>query len=99
MREQLRHLAAAGQGHPGATIQVLPFTAGAHCAIGAGPVTILGFAQRLGLDMVHLASLPGGVFLDGPQDVTRYHEAFQQLQVSALPPAESARLLQQMAGS
>lgn len=49
--------------------------------------------------MVHLASIPGGVFLDGQEDVTCYHGAFPELQTSALAPDATARLLQEMAGT
>jgi hypothetical protein len=98
MREQLSHLASISRDDVKITVQVLPFTAGKHAGIGTGPVTILGFAQTPGLDVVHLASIPGGVFLDGPAAVARYHEVFPQLQTSALAPDASARLLQEMAG-
>ncbi len=99
MREQCGHLAAISKVNAKVTIQVLPFAAGAHAAIGGGPMTVLGFAQTSSLGMVHLASIPGGVFLDGQEEVACYNGVFRRLQALALPPGESARLLQEMAGS
>ena len=87
MRTQLAHLAAASAQ---VTIQVLPFAAGAHPAIGTGPATILRFAQPSDLGVVKLASLSGGVILAGPRQVARYVRAFTELQAVALPPDESA---------
>jgi transcriptional regulator with XRE-family HTH domain len=97
MRGQLLRLAAASQDRAQVTIRILPFEAGAHAAAGTGPMTILGFASTPGLGVVHLASLPSGVFLDDQEDVACYERMFLELQASALSPGESARLLQEMA--
>ena len=99
MHAQLSHLAAISNDNAKATIQVLPFAAGAHAAAGTGPMTILGLTQTHSLGVVYLASLPGGTFLDSQVDVARYHQVFLRLQASALPPGESMRLLQEMADS
>ena len=98
MRAQLGHLAAVSEDSRGVTIQVLPFASGAHAAAGTGPAAVLRFSQAPGLGVVQLASLSGGVFLDEEQDIAVYVRALMQLRASALPPHESARLLQAMAG-
>jgi len=46
---------------------------------------------------VHLASLSGGVFLDGPDDVASYVRAFTRMRAAALSPAESSQLLRHLA--
>ena len=97
MRGQLSHLATISRGDVNVTVQVLPFTAGAHAGTGTGPVTVLGFARAPGLDVVHLASSPGGVFVDAVEDVACYHGVFLRLQASALAPDASARLFREMA--
>jgi transcriptional regulator with XRE-family HTH domain len=97
MRGQFCRLAAISQDNAKATIQILPFAAGAHAAVGTGPVTILGFTQASGLGVVLLAGLPNGVFLDEQEDVACYNRVFVQLQASALSPDDSARMLQKMA--
>ena len=43
VREQLKHLIEVAD-HPAVTLQILPFSAGAHSAMG-GPFTILRFAE------------------------------------------------------
>ncbi len=97
MRAQLGRLAAFSENSAQVTIQVLPFAAGMHAGIGTGPAAVLGFGQAAGLGVVYLASLSGGVFLDGPDDVAHYAQTFMRLQVSALSPAETSRLLSQLA--
>ena len=102
MRPQLARLAAIADGGacaavPGVSLQVLPFTAGAHAAAGAGSMTILRFAGAQGLGVIHLAALAGGVSLEGREEVARYSGAFAQLRAAALTQAASARLLRAMA--
>jgi transcriptional regulator with XRE-family HTH domain len=98
MRAQLARLAAASVGSAQVTVQVLPFAAGPHPAIGTGPATVLRFAQASGLGVVKLASLSGGVLLAGPGEVARYVRAFTELQAVALSPDESVSLLRHLAG-
>jgi len=102
MRPQLARLAGVADGgtgaaDPGVSLQVLPFTAGAHAAAGAGSMTILRFAGTPGLGVTHLPALAGGVSLEGAEEVARYGVAFAQLRAAALSPAASARLLRVMA--
>jgi transcriptional regulator with XRE-family HTH domain len=99
MRAQLAQLAAVADHGPdaGVTLQVLPFSAGAHTAAGCGGMAVLRFADTPGIGVIHLDALSGGVSLDGPDEVTRYLRAFAQLRLAALTPAASARLLREMA--
>jgi hypothetical protein len=101
MRRQLRRLANLGDdaGSPvgDVTVRVLPFDAGAHAVAGTGAVTILRFSAVPSLGVVHIGGLNGGASLDAPQDVRRYANAFTLLRVTALSPAESVRLLREMA--
>ena len=59
MRGQLARLAAVSEERADVTVQVLPFTSGAHAA-AAGPVTILWLAGPAGLGVAHLGGLPPG---------------------------------------
>jgi hypothetical protein len=90
---QLGYLAGLSEDSPDITIQVLPFSAGAHAAAGGGSLSIIRFANAPSLGVVHLETLSGGVYLDGQEDVTRYMRAFALLRASALSVAETARLL------
>jgi len=97
MRAQIGRLAAISEDSVQITVQVLPFAVGAHSGLGAGPAAVLSFGQTVGLGVVHLAGLSGGVFLDGQDDVACYTRTFVRLQSSALPPAETSRLLRRLA--
>jgi hypothetical protein len=101
MRRQLRRLANLGDGEGSpvgdVTVQVLPFRAGAHPVAEAGAVTILCFAGVPGLGVVHIGGLSGGATLDSPDDLARYARALEMLRATALPPADSVRLLRDVA--
>jgi transcriptional regulator with XRE-family HTH domain len=97
MRAQLRRLAALADRPGPATIQVLPFSAGAWAAGASGPITILRYEQAPTLGAVHLSTLSGGLCETGADAVTRYARAFAQVKAAALTPMASAALLREMA--
>jgi transcriptional regulator with XRE-family HTH domain len=94
---QLAELARLSQERPDITIQVLPFSAGAHVAAGGGSLTIMRFANAPGLGVVYLEAMSGGVYLENQEDVARYLRDFALLRASALSGADSARLLRGVA--
>lgn len=96
MAQQVARLADLATGHPGLTLQLLPYTAGAHAAARSGGFTILRFLPGLGV--VHLSALPAGTWLEDPADVGACSRAFGLLRAAALSPADTAALLRQMAG-
>jgi transcriptional regulator with XRE-family HTH domain len=93
---QLSHLARLNEDSPGITIQVLPFSAGAHAAAGGGSLAIMRFANAPSLSVVHLEALSGGVWLESQEDAARYMRAFALLSASALSAADSTRLLRSL---
>ena len=97
MRAQLGRLAELGGRDGPVTIQVLPFSSGAHAGAGSGPLTLFRFAQAPGLGVVHLDGFSGGTFPDSPDDLDAHSVAFTRLRASALDPGESASLLRRMA--
>src|ERR1700733_493565 len=90
---QISHLIQLGAEFPDLTLQVLPFSAGAHAAAGSGSLAILRFPDAPSLGVVYLEALSGGVYLESQQDVARYIRAFALLRGAALSTADSARLL------
>ena len=90
---QISHLVRLIDDFPDLTLQVLPFSAGAHAAAGSGSLAILRFPDAPSLGVVYLEALSGGVYLEGQEDVARYIRAFARLRASALSAADSARLL------
>jgi transcriptional regulator with XRE-family HTH domain len=97
MDAQLGQLAAFGEDLPGVTVQVLPFSRGAHAASGVGPLAVLELAGSPFLGVVHLGGLSGGVCLEDPAAVARHAGLFRHLRAAALPPGESARLIRDTA--
>jgi len=93
MAGQISHLVRLIDDLPGLTVQVLPFSAGAHAAAGSASLAILRFPDAPSLGVVRLEALSGGVYLDRPEDVARYIRAFTLLRAAALSASDSARLL------
>ncbi len=91
MREQVRHLIDMSD-HPAVTLQVLPFTAGAHPAMG-GPFTILRFSEPDLRDAVYIEQLTSALYLDKPTDVDSYLEVMEQICLQAEPAAKTAQFL------
>ena len=90
---QIRHLVQLSEDLPDLTLQVLPFSAGAHAAAGSASLAILRFSDAPSLGVVHVEALSGGVYLESQADVDRYIRAFALLRASALSAADSVRLL------
>jgi len=95
MHAQLERLAELSGTCPWITVQILPFSSGAHPV--SGPMTILRFPGAPSLGLVHLPIL-SDVCLTDQRHITSHVTAFAQLQLAALPPAESTAMLAQMAG-
>lgn len=92
MAEQLRHLAALSEKEH-ITIQVLPFSAGAHPAMKTG-FTLLRFPEGFDdMDCVYLENENGGVWQEVLDHVARYSEVFDRVCAMALPPEETRALL------
>ncbi|MFD9192031.1 helix-turn-helix domain-containing protein [Streptomyces phaeochromogenes] len=93
MHEQLRHLLSTSE-LPHVTIQVLPFSTGAHAA-AVGSFVVLG-GQTPELDVVYVDILGGGLFMEKPEELERYRLAFQYLRAQALDLEASAALIQRI---
>ena len=97
---QLRHLADLADGRcPQVVIRVLPFTAGAHAAVGCGEFSVLQFGQVPASGMVHLAGPAGGTCPEDPDAAGAYLKAFGLLRVLALDPRQSASKITRLAGT
>jgi Domain of unknown function (DUF5753)/Helix-turn-helix domain len=94
MREQYRRLAEIAAG-PCVTIQVLPFEAGPHQALGAG-FHIFEFKGSEPA-MVELELLDRVTFVVESREVGRYTEIFEQVRKQALDPEQSRALLSGLA--
>ena len=72
------------------TIQVLPFSTGAHDSVG-GPLLILQLPDEP--DVAYADGWARGQLIDTPAEVLRAQQTFQQLAALALPPDMSAELI------
>lgn len=96
MREQLNRVAEASQ-WPNVTLQVLPFSSGAHPAL-CGPFSIIEFPERSDPDVVYVDSWGGPIYLEKDRDVRACAEAFDRLRAAAMSPGDSAALASKLAG-
>jgi hypothetical protein len=91
MREQLEHLNAFGA-EPHITVQVLPYTAGAHPGL-SGQFSILRFADSSAAPVVYLERFTKDLYLEKPSDVQHYSVLHGHLQAQALSPDSSRDLI------
>ncbi|GAA3417750.1 helix-turn-helix domain-containing protein [Streptosporangium vulgare] len=92
MQAQLEHLIKMGE-RPNVTIQVLPFTAGAHEAL-AGGFVILDFESDGASSLVYTETPTDDIYREKPPDVHRYTVIFGTVQAQALSAEESAQRVQ-----
>jgi transcriptional regulator with XRE-family HTH domain len=95
MHGQLRHLVASAA-RPNVTIQILPFTVGAHAAFGSSFV-ILGFPEPGGGEVVHVEQLTSAVYLEREPDLRRYKVTLNRLRATALDPERSIHVISEVA--
>jgi transcriptional regulator with XRE-family HTH domain len=90
-RGQLQHLIEM-TGHAAVTLQILPFSAGTHPAMG-GPFTVFGFAEPDLDDVVYIEQLTSALYLDKPADIDYYHQVMEQLCREAKPAGSTVKIL------
>lgn len=90
MRAQIEHLMHLARTSPEVTIQVLPFSAGAHAGMD-GPFMIMSFST--GRDLVCIESLRVSLHVNKPETVELYRTASDLLKSDALSPNASQKLL------
>jgi transcriptional regulator with XRE-family HTH domain len=91
MRGQLEHLITMAGGQ-GITLQVLPFSCGAHAGHG-GPFSILEFPERSDSEVAYVESGAGIIYLEKDREVRARAEAFDRLRAAALSPGASVDLI------
>jgi len=95
MREQLKRLVEVAT-LPHVTLQVVPFSAGAHAGMEA-PFLILGFPEQADPDVVYVENTTSAVYLEQPEDVHRYTLMFDHLRAAALKPDDTVDLVDRTA--
>ena len=77
---------------PAVSLQVLPFSAGAHAAM-VGAFSILRFAEQDLPDVVYLEHAVNALYLDKPEDVEEYAHVMSSVGVRAAPPERTTEIL------
>lgn len=90
MRAQVEHLMHLARTNPAITIQILPFSAGAHAGMD-GPFMVMSFPT--GRDLVCIESLRASLHLNEPRTVELYRTTSDLLKSDALSPKASLPLL------
>ena len=97
MRAQLRHLIEMSD-HPAVTLQILPFSAGAHRAMG-GPFTILRYTEPDLRDVVFIEQLTSALYLDKQTEVDAYLQVIEEVCLQAEPSAKTPGILKNVLDS
>ena len=93
MRSQLEHMIELSR-LPNVTLQIIPFAAGAHPAMGDNFV-ILEFAEPVP-GMVYTEGLAGWIYIEQPSDIKRYQRVLESLHTLALSAEDSIQFITKM---
>jgi transcriptional regulator with XRE-family HTH domain len=93
MREQYKHLLSQ-MDRPGTSVQVLPFSAGSHMAMGL-PFCIFNFTGD-DPSIAYVEMLHRGEFLQNNAQVHRYEVAFKQAHAQARSPEKSREFIEKL---
>jgi transcriptional regulator with XRE-family HTH domain len=101
MGEQLQRLLEISD-LPNMSLRVMPFSAGLHHGIMSGPFVILRFplngdGRETEPPTVYVESFVGALYLDKPQEIARYNDAFADIWRTALDEPTSRELLHRAA--
>ncbi|HEX5407337.1 MAG TPA: helix-turn-helix transcriptional regulator [Pseudonocardiaceae bacterium] len=87
MQTQLKRLVNRAM-LPHVTVQVVPFSAGAHAGM-EGAFLILSFPEQTDPDVVYVDNTTSGIYLEEPAEILRYTLMFDHLRAAALSPDET----------
>lgn len=96
MAEQLGRLLELGR-LPSVSLQVLPFSAGAHAAMGTSFI-ILRLAEPPDAQVVYLEDLWSADYVDRPAQVAAYNSVFDRVSTAALETGKTVSLIEQVIG-
>ena len=96
MEKQLGHIVEMAA-FRNVTVQIVPYGVGAHPAPGS-MFNILEFEAAVS-DVVYVEGLAGWIYIERPEDVSRYNRVFARLAEMALDPTQSTDLIQKIRGS
>ena len=78
------------------TIQVMPFSAGGHAAVG-GPMIQLRFPEGLLPDLVDQEQLDSAIYLNKPAETVRYWDILNTVATGRCRPSRAWTMLRRLA--
>jgi transcriptional regulator with XRE-family HTH domain len=93
MAAQLQHLIESAN-MPNVTLQVIPYSAGAHPAMD-NQFNILDFGE-VAPSLVYVEGLMGWLYIERENEVSRYKQVFEHLRSIALSPQDTIELVSQV---
>jgi hypothetical protein len=94
MRGQISALIEAAK-LPNVTLQVIPFRAGGHAAVG-GAFSMFQFPEQDLPDLIYMEQLTGALYLDQREEAEQYAGAFERLVLEAESSTRTAKILNTM---
>ncbi|MET9750890.1 helix-turn-helix transcriptional regulator [Streptomyces syringium] len=91
MRHQIKALLEVSD-KPNVTLQILPFTAGAHPGVD-GAFTVLSMPEQDEQEVILVEAMTSSLYLETEQQVSRYKFAFNHIRAAAASPSQSRDLL------
>jgi transcriptional regulator with XRE-family HTH domain len=95
MHQQLKLLMEKAR-LPHMTLQLLPFSGGAHAGLD-GPFTIIRFPEPTDRDMIYFEHTGWEHYLDNPDAIALHLSLFDQIRAAALKPDDSLKVLDEQA--
>lgn len=95
MREQLYYILKTAE-RPNVTVQVVPFSAGAHPGVQGG-FTVMSFPEDSGPSTGYLENPVGNHFIEQEEEVKGLKDAYRRLIAKALPIDESLKMIAALA--
>jgi transcriptional regulator with XRE-family HTH domain len=101
MAEQLHRLVEVAT-YPNVSIRVVPFAAGLHHGLMSGPFVVLNFptngeGKETEPPTAYVDGFTGDLYLDKPNEIERYNNAFRNIWNAALSDDESTNTIQRAA--
>lgn len=96
MRHQLLHVAEMAVSHPGVTVQVVPYSHGAHPGM-TGRFQILDFPWPTDPGVAYIEHRAGALYLEEPLEIDAHTMAFEHLCGLALSPEQSVTMIRDIA--
>jgi transcriptional regulator with XRE-family HTH domain len=94
MRTQLDRLLEHSY-QPHVTMQLVPFSLGAYAAMG-NAFTVLSFPEPSDTDIAYVDYNTGSLFIEKPEELTRFALIFNHLRAAALPVGESRNAISRL---